>query len=141
MGLARGDTHLGPGAEKLAGGEGGEASSGVHDDATGKVLDPPRAKPSARAPDPVAPRSVDEDNPKSDEDEVGSETQPVRESARHECRRDDCKHALVPREGEAWDTGDEHRPVGHGEGAAVDILVEPKGRRVTDDSAGRLTKA
>ena len=94
------------GTKVVNGGEGGEASSGVNDDTSGKVLDTPDTKPALWAPDGMAKWAVDDDEPDGDEGEVWSEEDAVGESSGHEGWSDDRKHALVAGEDEARNVGD-----------------------------------
>ena len=105
--------NLGTRAEDVDGSEGGEAGGGVHDDATRKVPDAPRAHPAA-APDPMAEWRVDDDDPNRDEDEVGGEAEAVGEGAGHE------------RGGDASWTyeGRGRRRRGRGEGLQGEVLSE-----------------
>jgi len=60
----------------------------------GKVEDPQLLDPSARAPDPVGKRVVNERGPEDGEEEKGAELDPFREGPSDKGGRDDGEHAL-----------------------------------------------
>ena len=119
-------------APSTRGDERGRSGRHVHDRAPGEVQRAPPAQESARAPDPVRDRRVDDETPEADEEDVGAEAHPLDDRARDERGGDRREHALEDEKREVRNRGGVG---GLGRRADPGEAEPPSGRRGTPSPA------